>query len=424
MKYPVSNTPEQVSAVCYYRVSRNIQSDFRQENDVRDYCNNNGITIAETFREKISGTKRMAERPELAQCIDYVKSKEINLLVCSELSRLGRTPEVIHIIDELTQKKICVISLKENIRTLDDSLNPNADQLLMVNIINGLAIKEAETLSYRIKSGKRSAVFNKSGWTGGKFLPYGYKSKKGILTVEPKESGMVRRIFRKYNSGWGFIKIANWLNSKNIPTKLGKIWAHSTVRKLVQHQLYTGIRTYKEVKYSVPHMKIISVSTFRKANKRLEQDRIKAVKFRRKYDILLDHRLIKCGTCGKAYNGIVTKNLYICSSAKYIAGCGNRSIRMNTTEQAIQIHLLDNYSHLVRNILTSESECLQKNNLKFLIKGELSLSFKTGKIEYVNAFINKKILHQLISRITVNNEDGGREIRVQLVDGNSFVLNI
>src|SRR5512133_1243540 len=124
MKYPIPKPPDQMNAVSYYRVSRNIQSDLRQENDVKDYCSNSGITIAETFREKISGRKRMADndRPELARCINYLKDNNINLLVCSELSRLGRTPEVIHIIDELTRKKICVISLKENIRTLDDSL--------------------------------------------------------------------------------------------------------------------------------------------------------------------------------------------------------------------------------------------------------------------------------------------------------------
>lgn len=414
---------EPVLAVCYYRVSSNIQSDLRQENDVMDYCRKNNLTIAGTFREKISGRKRMAkhDRPELSKCIEYLNDGKINLLVCSELSRLGRTPEVVHIIDQLTQKKICVISLKENIRTLDDSLKPNMDQLLMVNIINGLAMKEAETLSYRVKSGIKTAAITKGRWTGGKYLPYGYKSIKGILTIDKKEAEISRKIFRKFNSGWGVVKIANWLNSYNIPTKFEKKWGHTKIRKIILHPIYSGVRTFDKVEYSAPQLKIISESTYRKARRKIEDSRGLVMRFKKKYDVLFDNKLMRCGTCGKTYTGVTIRNIYLCSSSKYSSGCGNRSIKMNKTEQAIQKYLLDNYSGHVNSIVCSD---IEKINMEYLVKGEMSFNLKTGKFEHVNALINKKLIHELISRIFVFNKDGIKRLEVHLADGNSFSINL
>lgn len=400
MKTSAHNLSNQILAVCYYRVSRNVQNDLRQENDVRDYCKNNGIIIAETFREKISGTKRLSrqDRPELAKCINYINEQNINLLVCSELSRLGRTPEVVHLIDEFTQKRICVISLKENIKTLDDFLRPVADQLLMVNIINGIALKESDTLSYRIRSGKRAAVLSRGAWTGGKFLPYGYFSKNGILTVEQDEAKIARDIFNKYNNGWGVTRIANWLNKNKIPTKLGKTWAYTTIRKILKHEIYAGVRRYDlHDVLSAPHLRIINEKTFSGVKLKLIENRKKIFDFNitKKYDVLLDKGLIRCGICGKVYSGIVSRNVYICSSSKYSAGCGNSCIRMKETEQAIQIFLLENYIRLLKTVSVTESKndyceaelrMLQQKQLNEKIKqgryNEMYGSGRLNKIEY------------------------------------------
>lgn len=397
MKTSPLNLSNQILAVCYYRVSRNIQNDLRQENDVRDYCKNNGITIAETFREKISGTKRLShqDRPELAKCINYINEQNINLLVCSELSRLGRTPEVVHLIDEFTQKRICVISLKENIKTLDDFLRPVADQLLMVNIINGIALKESDTLSYRIRSGKRAAVLSRDGWTGGKFVPYGYYSKNGILTVEPREAKIARDIFNKYINGWGVIRIANWLNKIKIPTKLGKTWAYSTIRKILKNEIYAGIRRYDlHDVLSAPHLRIINEKTFRGVKLKLIENRKKVFDFNttKKYDVLFDKGLIRCGICGKVYSGIVSRNVYICSSSKYRAGCGNSCIRMKETEQAIQIFLLENYNCLLKTVSATKSKNdYFEDELKILQQKQLNEKIKQGRYNemYGSGRLNK-----------------------------------
>jgi site-specific DNA recombinase len=468
-------------AVCYYRVSRNIQSDLRQERDVKDYCKDNGYTIVETFREKISGTKR--KRKEMTACLDYIHANNIKYIVCSELSRLGRTNEVISNIDELTQKKICVISLKESIKTLKDDFSKDADQLLLVNIIAGINNKESDTISYRIKSGINNKVLTNGSWSGGKFLPYGYVSVKGKLVIDPKESETVKLIFEKYNSGWGSIKIANWLNLNNIPTKLNHKWQRSTINQMIKHSIYRGQRVWQGEQLNTIDLAIIDPITFESVQNRLKMAKNSNPDFNKlkKYSYLFDNGLIKCGVCGKRYFGVHREQIYKCNSGKYSRGCGCPSVKIQWLEETIQYYLVKNSYKLLTDSteLQNKTELLeidlklmeqeqQKQTLKserykemysdgLLTKPKLTTNLKTSidlltkisnniqelqsKIEAnrtaetflvfnKNLFddstqtakvgIPKDTLHKVVKQIKVNMVDCKRVIEVMLINGNAF----
>ena len=47
-------------------------------------------------------------------------------------------------------------------------------------------------------------------WTGGKFLPYGYKRVDKKLVIEDTESVVIKEIFKKYLDGFGTKRIANY----------------------------------------------------------------------------------------------------------------------------------------------------------------------------------------------------------------------
>lgn len=52
-------------------------------------------------------------------------------------------------------------------------------------------------------------------------MPYGYvmtNSKTMKFDVDEPAAQVVRDIFEKYNEGWGYKKIANYLTEKHIPT--------------------------------------------------------------------------------------------------------------------------------------------------------------------------------------------------------------
>lgn len=72
------------------RVSTDKQEYQRQVNELTDYCTRIGWSVEAVFSNKVSGAKRMEERPEFLDLIDYVKANDINKVICLEISRLSR----------------------------------------------------------------------------------------------------------------------------------------------------------------------------------------------------------------------------------------------------------------------------------------------------------------------------------------------
>jgi len=70
--------------VIYARVSTLNQDYQRQINDLTDFAKRNDMIIDCVFAEKVSGTKRQEERPELLKMIDYVNSNKIEKVLVSE----------------------------------------------------------------------------------------------------------------------------------------------------------------------------------------------------------------------------------------------------------------------------------------------------------------------------------------------------
>lgn len=96
-----------MKVVLFARVSTNIQDYDRQINELTGLAKRNGWEIAASFAEKISGAKRNAERTELVRMVEFVEANNVDKIVVTELSRLGRdTLQVLEIIELFNQKKI------------------------------------------------------------------------------------------------------------------------------------------------------------------------------------------------------------------------------------------------------------------------------------------------------------------------------
>tara|TARA_Y100001980_G_C14556902_1_gene352965 strand:+ start:46003 stop:46635 length:633 start_codon:yes stop_codon:yes gene_type:complete len=144
-----------MKAILYTRVSTKDQSTLRQVNDMKKVS---GFDIVKTFSEKLSGfSKRISERPILQKALQFVNDNNIECIMVSEISRLGRnTHEVLGLIEELKQKGICIYI--HNIGTTINQENSSNEIFtkLIVTIMADLARLESEQMSYRIKSGIRS----------------------------------------------------------------------------------------------------------------------------------------------------------------------------------------------------------------------------------------------------------------------------
>jgi site-specific DNA recombinase len=358
----VDNHTDNKNCVLYYRVSRRKQNDLRQERDCLIHCENNGFTVVtEPFREKKSGMLR--NRPEMTKCLEYIKANNIKYLICSELSRLGRTLEASTLIDTLTLQKVCIISLREKIKTLNDDFTENKEMTSNALFAIRNAINENLDKSYRIISARNERIINNGSWSGGKYLPYGYQSIDKKLVIEPTEAEWVKQIFEKYLNSWGAVKIANWLNMQGIPTKLGLKWDRATINQMLGHLIYIGQRQWKGTSLDTPYLRIISDEAFFAVQKRRKERKNPDATFNKlkKYTYLFDCGIMVCGVCGKKFSGLGGLNKYSCVSGSYTKCCGCESVSLDWLEEAVQVHLLENWYKLIKDntIINQQNEKLE-----------------------------------------------------------------
>ena len=79
-------------AVIYSRVSStgDRQDTSRQIRDLEILAKQRNLKIEKTYEEHVSGAKKTQDRPVLKECLDYCFNNDIDILLISELSRLGR----------------------------------------------------------------------------------------------------------------------------------------------------------------------------------------------------------------------------------------------------------------------------------------------------------------------------------------------
>lgn len=103
----------------YIRVSTQEQSYQGQRHEIETWSSKNGVSVDRWVEEKVSGTKSLQERT-LGKTI--VKMKKGDMLLCTELSRLGRNMMmVMSILNRCSEKGVCIKSIKDNFE-LSDSL--------------------------------------------------------------------------------------------------------------------------------------------------------------------------------------------------------------------------------------------------------------------------------------------------------------
>ena len=98
----------------YIRVSTDKQTVENQRFEIIKFCKREKITINKWIEETISGTTTVDKR-KLGQLLKTLKKNDI--IICSEISRLGRNLLMImSILNECMQKEIKVWTIKDNYR--------------------------------------------------------------------------------------------------------------------------------------------------------------------------------------------------------------------------------------------------------------------------------------------------------------------
>ena len=148
---------ENVVLLC--RVSTNRQDYHRQVTELTEYCSKVGWNILRVFANKVSGAKKLEERPEIVEMIEFVKVNHVDKVVCLEISRLGRnTLEALKVIQFLNEEGIALYVKNYNLCTLNPDGKPNAVASLICTILLEIAQMEKLTIAERMASGRTQYI--------------------------------------------------------------------------------------------------------------------------------------------------------------------------------------------------------------------------------------------------------------------------
>jgi len=104
----------------YIRVSTDKQSVRNQRFEIETHCLRAGVKVGKWFEETISAARNLEDR-KLGRLLNQMKSGD--LLIVSELSRLGRNlMQIMSILNMCMKSSIKVIAIKENYE-LGDNIN-------------------------------------------------------------------------------------------------------------------------------------------------------------------------------------------------------------------------------------------------------------------------------------------------------------
>ena len=168
------------TAVIYSRVSSvgDRQDTARQVRDLEILAGERNLQINKIFEEHISGAKKKEERPVLTECLDYCFTNNIDILLISELSRLGRNvDDVLANVRLCKEKHLNVYFQKEQLSIFNDDGKEHPFLTIFIAVLGTCAEMERENIKFRLNSGKAKFVAE-----GGKVgRKEGYKKPDDIL---------------------------------------------------------------------------------------------------------------------------------------------------------------------------------------------------------------------------------------------------
>lgn len=187
-----------MKAVIYTRTSssgplESRQNTKRQIVELEVYAKSAKLEVIKIYEEHQSGAKKNSERLVLSECVEFCKKNHADILLVSELSRLGRNAfEILSMVKELMDNAINVYIQKEQFTLLDTSGKPSMIAPVMLAVLGTCAQIERENIQYRLNSGRAQYVKN-----GGKLgRKVGYR--KPTEKKEQEYSGVIRLLQKNY----------------------------------------------------------------------------------------------------------------------------------------------------------------------------------------------------------------------------------
>ena len=190
----------------YIRVSSDKQTVENQRYEINSFCQKEHLNIDGWIEETISGTKNYNKRA-LGRLLKKVKKDD--LIICAELSRLGRSLFMIMEILSLCMKKGCKVwTIKDNYRLGDDiqskflafafGLSDEIERnLISQRTKEALALRKAQGIHVGRKYGSKNAVYKLTGKE---------RIVKEMLVKGVSKAAIARKLHVDRTTLWRFLK--------------------------------------------------------------------------------------------------------------------------------------------------------------------------------------------------------------------------
>lgn len=323
----------------------------------------------------VSGHISYKKRPALMECLEYVKRKEVDVIVFTKFDRWSRSAKDYYRIQEILDANSC--SWKT---ILEDYDTATSDGRFKVGIMLSVNQHEAERTSDRIKF--TFAEKKKRGELVSGNLPKGYKIVDKKPVKDENTSAGVNAFWTAYLAGLGMNK------SRQAAADHGLILAQSSATFMLRNALsYAG--TIQGVSAD-PYISIEDAERVLATRKQ---------KPRKTDHVYLFSGLAKCAQCGKRLgahraihkpkSGTWIQVYYNCTYHYAGGSCTNTA---NIDERAIESQILDHLDEELDRVVVQAEESAKSGDDAFIKKRIEKLEEKKKRAleAYLDALITKE----------------------------------
>ena len=220
----MKTTPKR-RAFGYCRVSSVGQSGedrdgvVRQETAIKKWATANNVRIIKWFRDSVSGTKDLENRPALQALMTALHSNGTRLVLIEKLDRLARDLMIQEsIIADMQRNQFEIVSVAE-----PDLCSSDPTRVLLRQMMGAFSEYERKMIVLKLRGARQRAKANRKDYKEGR-KPYGERL---------GENEVIERIKSLRAAGHTLAKITEILNREEIPARDG-MWYPTSISNVLK----------------------------------------------------------------------------------------------------------------------------------------------------------------------------------------------
>lgn len=314
-------------AIGYLRQSTTKQQSLTaQKQTIETLAKKYNIQHIIFYSDKQSG--RTDNRTGYQQVIERIQQRQCEVLCCYRLNRLHRNLKNALKLMKLCQKyHVHILSIHDGYFDMDKAFDR-----LKLNIFISLAELESDNIGEQVKNGLKEKA--KQGKLITTHAPFGYHYQNGTFIINNDESPTVKAVFNYYLQGYGYKKIAQYLETddKCINRKPYQ------VRAIITNPNYCGRVINQYGQYDNMFPSIVSTSIYEQAQAIRVNKQVK-----RTPSANLLKQKIKCPYCGSTLTNMAIRKTnhslryYVCpknmNASRFI--CDFKGINAENLEKQV-----------------------------------------------------------------------------------------